>query len=302
MKMLKHKKIKNTWLLFDLLTKQIVEEMLETKNVKDNKYFNLIEKYFIKSTNLQKELSLYKYLLEASPDTYNMDTSNYINIILNKRKMSIDEEKLNEEKYNLYGEMKHQFEIDGTDIDFALRTNHSNYKTIASIYGLFEYVTSTEVMYSIEQFMDSNKNVHNYITERKNNSGDDLIEQFKLLNKSSKILTQNILIQKFNEKYNDKLNESQKNIIVKYVDSVYDTQKFKTFIYEEMQSIIDSTTKFMELEFINEVHKIKLQEIKNQFVKILDDKLIKENYVLATLEYYELIKQFEVFYNEKFSI
>ena len=295
MKTLKHKKIKNTWLLFDLLTRKIVNEMLSEHNdIDKQKYVDLMEKYFSKKTNLNKELSLYKYLIDSNLTESTIDTKDYIELILSKRTTTIDNKKLAEEKYNLFGEMKQLFEDDSDSVELALQSNISNYKVIASIYSLFEYSSNNEVIYNIEQFFDSNRNVFDYITEQRKKDANNLIEQYKRLNKSSKILTYNLLIEKFNKKY-EHLEKNQKLLLQNYVNSVYVATDFEDFMTKEMNNTVKNINTLIETN-LEEVHKIKLQEINKLFTGILNKKLIKENYILSLLESYELFKHINEYY------
>ena len=64
MKRLKHSKIKNTGILFELLTRQITVDILnDTKNPNS---VRLMKKYFSKDTSLGKELELYHLLVKEN--------------------------------------------------------------------------------------------------------------------------------------------------------------------------------------------------------------------------------------------
>ena len=58
---LKHSKIKNTGILFELLTRQITADVL---NNKESKSVRLIKQYFNENTQLGKELQFYQLLTE----------------------------------------------------------------------------------------------------------------------------------------------------------------------------------------------------------------------------------------------
>ena len=58
---LKHSKIKNTSILFELLTRQITADVLAGKSTKSVK---IVKKYFNEDTELGKELQLYRILSE----------------------------------------------------------------------------------------------------------------------------------------------------------------------------------------------------------------------------------------------
>ena len=56
---MKHNKIKNTGILFELLTRQITADLMETDT---SKAVNLVKKYFKNGTEIGKEYQLYKIL------------------------------------------------------------------------------------------------------------------------------------------------------------------------------------------------------------------------------------------------
>ena len=60
---IKHSKIKNTGLLFEILTRQVTADIL---NNKKSKSVNLLKKYFNVNTALGKEKELYDILLTNS--------------------------------------------------------------------------------------------------------------------------------------------------------------------------------------------------------------------------------------------
>ncbi|MEA3387335.1 MAG: hypothetical protein U9Q66_02935 [Patescibacteria group bacterium] len=229
MKVLKHKKIKNTWLLFDVLTRKMVNESYQNNSAINTKQsFKIVENHFKEGTALNKELSLYRYLLEGEINK-DIDINTMIDLVLESYKKSINFEQLNKEKYELFGDMKQMFENENSDVNIALQSNVSNYKTIASIYSLFEYVASDNTLYNIEQFMDSKKVVYTHINNKLNETVNEDLTKFKQLDESNKVLVFNILIEKFNKRYSN-LTESQKRILKNYVNSVYDSAEFNNFM------------------------------------------------------------------------
>ena len=132
MRKLKHSKYKNTGILFELLVRQI---STDTLNNMDSKATYIIREHFGKSTELAKELRLYKLFVE---ETFNSEykASEFLNIILKERK-KLNESVLNRQKYNLIKAIKKNFVLE----DF-FKYRVSNYKENASIYKLFEHTTS----------------------------------------------------------------------------------------------------------------------------------------------------------------
>jgi len=323
MKSLKHKKIKNTWLLFDVLTRQIVSESfdIDAEQLVKNENFKIIDKYFINKTNLNKELSLYKMIIEGKGCTEN-NVNDYIETIIKNYTTKINISELQSEKYNLVGDIRRTFENQNKNLDFALQSNVKNYKLVASIYNIFEYISNDDVMYNIEQYMDAKNYIYEYLTNKVTkkymnesdlnvmdiiNNADDEIDNFdtyKSLDNSSKLLLYKVLTEKFNNKYKEKLNKNQKRILKKYVYSVYDSEEFNQFIINEFQTvtkIINDILPAVHESTVdsNKIIEIKLNEIKNQISSILNKKLIKEKYVLALLKAYKLFDDVRTTYKGK---
>ena len=107
MKKLKHSKYKNTGILFELLVRQI---STDTLNNKDSKATYIIREHFGKSTELAKELKLYKVFIEESFSS-EYKASEFVNIILSERK-KLNESVLNRQKYNLIKAIKKNFVLE----------------------------------------------------------------------------------------------------------------------------------------------------------------------------------------------
>ena len=121
---IKHSKIKNTGLLFEILTRQVTADIL---NNKKSKSVNLLKKYFNENTALGKEKELYDILLTNSYQEESRAEKLLEAVI--KTRQRISNKKLKVEKYNLIKEISETFSAK----DF-FNTRVSNYKTLASIF------------------------------------------------------------------------------------------------------------------------------------------------------------------------
>ena len=61
---MKHSKVKNTGILFELVTRQITADLLN--NNKDSRAIDLIKKYFKEDTEMGREHELYRILLSEN--------------------------------------------------------------------------------------------------------------------------------------------------------------------------------------------------------------------------------------------
>ncbi|NBS61822.1 MAG: hypothetical protein EBT26_07280, partial [Microbacteriaceae bacterium] len=162
-----------------------------------------------------------------------------------------------------------------------------NYKTLASAYMIFEYNETDNP----KQILECKSVIvnNNLIKEHTNVNKDPIIENFKSQTKEVRLLTYKLLIDKFNKKYSV-LDESQKQLLNKYITNVNDTVALKEYI----QTIIPNIKKslIIETKFITDTAtKIKVQKLSELLCTVENMKLIKESHILSLLRYFDLIKE-----------
>ena len=125
MRKLKHNKIKNTGLLFELLSRAMVYETLNPKQKQCAS--KIIRKHFAPKSELLKELKLYNSLsIKTEHDPKEL-------LQLNLESYStLNQKVLQQEKYELIKSVKKHYVLE----DF-FNARVSNYKLNASIYKLF---------------------------------------------------------------------------------------------------------------------------------------------------------------------
>ena len=129
MKKVKHSKVKNTGVLFELLVRQITLEVLNGDKTENAK--KIVKEFFAPGTELNKELRLYELLLKEKY-TSESRAEKFVDTVC-EAYTKLDEMKLNREKYNLIKKIKESF-----DSEQFLASPLSNYKVLASIYKVFE--------------------------------------------------------------------------------------------------------------------------------------------------------------------
>jgi len=281
MKKIKHSKFKNTGFIFELLVRQIASEIMSTNKSKAEK---IIQEFFNSKRELSKELKLYQYLVNQK---YNSETKaeKFIDTICEARK-KLNEDKLTKEKYLLVKAIKESYNIDD-----LLKSQIPNYKTVASIYKVFESTLSTE-SYDPTDIVNSrftitegiiNKSIENKHSKIK----DAVLEQYKKQDETVRALSYKLLIESFNTKYND-LSQKQKALLREYINGMTNASQLKTYINEEIKSVASSLTK-LGSKIPDKVTKIKLAETIGQIKKIKSVKSIKENHLSAIMMAYELL-------------
>ena len=277
MRKLRHSKFKNTGILFELLTRQLTSDLL---NKKDSFAIGIINDNFKKSSNLLKELELYKALTENQFNNVSKAKA-LLETVLKARK-KINQKSLTKEKYSLIKDIKDHYNIDDF---FSHRVR--DYKEIASIYKIFEYNSSENPA----DIVNSKFTVLEHITSSRisQESKDHDISAFSQADEDLRLLSYKILVDRFNEKYSG-LNKKQKDILKEYINNVSNSQNLKRFVLEELKGIETDLNKYIP-KVKDKVTQIKLKEVKNLTSKLKRVRVIKDSHVLSLLRYYELIKE-----------
>ena len=278
---LKHSKIKNTSILFELLTRQITADVLAGKSTKSVK---IVKNYFNEDTELGKELQLYRLLSEKHYESESR-ANDLIDIVL-KSRQKLSNSKLRNEKYNLIKEIKENYNSN----DF-FNGRISNYKLLASIYNTFQAETIDET-FNPEQTVNAKFTILEHITSKKISSEKAKAHVLKEYNKKDKdlrLLAYQILVDKFNTKYKT-LNESQKSLLKNYINNVSNTNSLRSFVNKESKKI-DTALKLNLPRVTDKITQIKLTEAIKQIDNLTKGKIVKEKQVLTLMRYYELVKE-----------
>ena len=276
---IKHSKIKNTGLLFEILTRQVTADIL---NNKKSKSVNLLKKYFNENTALGKEKELYDILLTNSYQE-EARAEKLLEAVI-KTRQRISNKKLKVEKYNLIKEISETF----SSKDF-FNTRVSNYKTLASIYKLF-LVETTKIDFNPKQVVDTRYTILEGITSKpKKEKPTQISETLRKEERDTQLLSYQILVDKFNKKYTN-LSESQKSLLREYINNISNSNSFGKFINEEITKVVNEL-KSLSRKVNDKVVKIKLSEAINQAKNFTTKSVVKDNQVITLMRYYELIKE-----------
>ena len=274
----KHSKIKNTGILFELLTRQITADIL---NSGKSAAIKLIKTYFKESTELGKEIQLYNILVNKN---FKSETrASYLVDAVVKSRKKINFSQLRREKYNLIKEIKENYNL----TDF-FNSRISNYRVFASIYKLF----STEnKSLSPDVETDSRYTVIEHITQRKITSKEKEVfsEEFKGQDDDLRLLSYQILVDKFNQKYSS-LNSAQRKLLKEYINNVSNTNSLREYVDSEVSKVTKVLKTYLP-KVDDKVTKIKLTEAINQIKKLKVGKIVKDKQIVGLMRYYELVKE-----------
>lgn len=276
---LKHNKLRNTGLLFELLVRQITTDTL---NNKESKAVDILKKNF-NNTLIAKEYRIYKALL-SSKNLSESKANVVIDTALQAHK-KINKKTLSKQKYDLISQIKEHYNLD----DF-FKTKVDNYKSIASVYMLFEIQQSdkidpeAEIKYKFSIMED-------ICNGAKNKEIDPLLTEFASYDKGTKALVYKIVIQKFNDKYSN-LNESQKSLLKRYITDISTPESFKKYVNEEYDRIKTKLTKLTKT-IEDTVRKVKLEEVVNIIKPIPAGRQVSDLELENLLYFYQLEKELE---------
>ena len=285
MKRLKHSKIKNTGILFELLTRQITVDILNDTNNPNS--VRLMKKYFSKDTSLGKELELYHLLVKENFKSQNK-AEKFLDIVL-EQKSKLSTSSLRREKYNLIKEIKKYYPLE----DF-FNTKVKNYKQNASIYKLFESHSENE-NYNPKDIYNSKTSiieglVSNKVVVKSNQS--KLIKEYEKQDKDMRLLSYKILVEKFNKKYGN-LTTPQRKLLKHFINNISNTNSLREYIESEVVKLKKVLTK-MAPKVKDKITHIKLTEAIKQIDKFIigeNTKKITDKNILSLMRYYELTKE-----------
>ena len=261
----KHSKIRNTGILFELLTRQITVDVLN--NNKKAQAAKILKEFFNKNTQLGKEYELYKVL---TTENYKSErkANHLVSAVLNTRK-KLNESSLKREKYNLIKEIKKNYNVS----DFFM-ARIPNYKINASIYKLFESnsldnpAQKTENLFTIVEHI-TRKTISSKKKEK------TISEGYKKQEKDLRLLAYGILVEKFNKKYSS-LSQSQKKLLKEYINNISNTNSLKDFIETETLRVKSKLQSFLP-KVDDKVTKIKLNEAVNQADTLMKGRIVEDN-------------------------
>ena len=218
----KHSKIRNTGILFELLTRQITVDVLN--NNKNAEAAKILKSFFNKNTQLGKEYELYKVL---TTENYKSETKaqHLIDAVI-KTHQKLNSTSLKREKYNLIKEIKKNYNVN----DFFM-ARIPNYKVNASIFKLFNSnqtqnpAEKTKNLFTIVEHI-TRKTISDVKKQETIN------ESYRKQEKDLRLLAYTILVEKFNKKYSS-LSKSQKKLLKEYINNISNTNSLKEFIESE---------------------------------------------------------------------
>lgn len=283
---IRHSKIKNTGILFELLVRQITSDTLSGK---ESKAINILKKYFVKS-ELGKEYKLYETLSKHRNLTEGK-AEIVINSIVETSK-GLNRGAIKRQKYNLIKEISTHYNIE----DF-FKTKLPNYKLHASLYTLLELYNTN--INNPDQLIENKINILESLTSKsidKQKIKDDVLVEFQSYDKDLRILTYRVLLEKFNEKYSS-LNGDQKIILKEFVNSVDSTPKLRDFFNTKIGELKTKLTT-LSPKVADKAVQIKLDEVIKLLTPLSKSHKVNDDNLINLLQYYELLNEIKNIHGE----
>jgi hypothetical protein len=277
----KHSKYKNTGMLFEFLTKQITDDVINNDKMSALK---IMETSFGKGSILSEELALYRHLMDNSFSNRE-DAIELIEKVVRERK-KLDQQKLSEEKYNIVKKIKKNY-----DLDSIFKRDIKLYKEYASIYNLFEYSNNN----NIPEYIKNKNTLVEHIT--KSNKVDNSIdEELSGIDFETKIQAYDIMVEKFNKKYNNLLPEQQ-HILTDYLAYCDNKVKMKEAIKPHIKKLV-TELKTTSANTLNDAIEVKIIETTKLLEGINDLNVVYDRHITSVMKSYDLLNKLKKINND----
>ncbi len=244
---LKHNKKRNTALVYEILIRELTESVVKKNKNKQNKIVSIIKEHFKKDSTLKEELELYRSIYETRD--LEKKLAEKIMVEVKERHENLDKKKLFQEQSALINK------INRTLSNKVYNNFVPNYKTIASVYSIFQDALPVKDRVLLEE------NIVNQMSSSIEGHQEDI--QIPIDS-----LTYKTFVNKFNEEYSDSLSEGQKELLGRYVSSYSDNQvELKVYLNEEIGRLKKEFLSTISDPTLEDVFKNRLEKIYN----ILDE-------------------------------
>jgi len=281
---IKHNKIKNTGILFELLVRKVASDVLDGKS--DSFAVKLMREHFHSKTELGKELQLYRSFFNSNVLSEGK-AFNMLELVLERRK-TLNEKILEAQKFLLIREIKQN-----CDLKKFMSGRVPSYKVYASVYKLFESVAKIDdhaAIMQINEMMTARfvivEHLKGALKEEQIIKENSYAEMLKEQPEEIRYLSYKFLLENFNEKYSN-FSDKQKNLLREYINNGTDVEVFGKYVSAEAKTLIQHINRNIR-KIKNDVTKIKINEVLHQLTHIQQKTTVKDNYITALLIAYQI--------------
>ena len=278
-----HSKLKNTYLIFEFLIRQLTNEMITESNPKKSPMYSIIKEYFNKGV-LNEELKLYQALVNNHiPKEYTADK--LIDECV-RRYQGINKKKLDKERYKLIGEVKKKYDLNKL---FSVKVN--DYKEAGNVFFLFESIRNGDI---VEKSKQQGMIMENITSPKEKDKSMKIFESIKKASPENRELAYMILIERFNKKYGSSLNQYQKKYIRDYI---YNNNDLKGWVNEHIKNIKKEVGSYVKM--LNEgneqdqILSLKVNECVSKINYLRKKKIMDKEDHFKIIQSYKLLEQLE---------
>ena len=217
MQKLKHNKKRNTGLLYEFFARYIGKAILEGRDGDISKAKTLLKKHFNKTTDIYKELKLFKALSESSV-AQREQAIHLINRVRDAVKFQ-SQARLDLEKTSLIHEVNANL-----NADMFFEEAIPDYKKLATIQVLLNTWRDETLKESVSETVQLEERLIEHMLEKRNTE-EQVNEAAQMTNEDVDRLVVNIMAEKVNKKYSN-LEPEQKEIIQLFVFSKDNPQAY----------------------------------------------------------------------------
>jgi hypothetical protein len=252
----------------------------------DSPAIDILKEYFVK-TSLGREYKLYESVLKSN--VLNEGKANIVISTILESSKGFNRTSLKKQKYNLINEIKKHYNL---DVFFGAKIK--NYKELAALYTLIEN-HNTETNTNVDQVIDNKITLLEYLTKHEVNTKEvkeDVLKEFQTYDKDLRILTYKVLLEKFNNKY-DNLSSEQKQVLKEFINSVDSAPGLRDFYnskIHELKSTLNEEAKTIK----DKATQIKITEVAKYLVELDKTAKVNNDNLVDLLQYYELVKEIKV--------
>ena len=216
---LKHNKKRNTAFVYEALVRELTESVVKNNKNKQNKIVSIIKDHFSNGSLLKEELDLYRSIYE---------TRHIEKRIAEKIVVEVKEKHEDINKKDLFIEQSSLISKINKTLSSKIYSNFvPNYKTIASVYSIFQDGLPVRDRVLLEENI-VNEMSSSVVTKQETQQPIDSLVYSSFVNN-------------FNQEYSSTLSESQKKLLSNYITSFEDNGiDWKVFLNEEIHRLKDS--------------------------------------------------------------
>jgi len=266
---MKHNKKRNTAFLYESLVKELTKTIVRQQEKRKEKIIKIIKESFTKGSVLQKDLDLYKSILE-NKDKMTKDFTDRFLVETKKDYNSLDRKAVFNAQTKVITQINQQL---GADV---FKNFVPNYKDIATVGAWFQ----DNIPHAKSRLIVETKVKALLIPSE--------VEEKKM--KHIDNLTYKTFVTKFNETYKNSLKENQKKLLTNYIVSFSDNGLgLKSFVNEEVgnlkQKLSEKLSKGIDTFGQEKYENLqKVSTILEDFgKKPLDEKLVKKLFYIQDL-------------------